>query len=69
MYAANGSGIVLAEKGQFDIAKDVFTQVSFIIYCSWFTLATFFNLLERRECFRFKKLQAEVYFFRCLMYG
>jgi len=29
MYAANGSGIVLAEKGQFDIAKDVFTQVSF----------------------------------------
>jgi RNA polymerase-associated protein CTR9 len=27
MYAANGSGIVLAEKGQFDIAKDVFTQV------------------------------------------
>lgn len=28
MYAANGSGIILAEKGQFDIAKDIFTQVS-----------------------------------------
>uniref|UniRef100_A0A1J3FE97 RNA polymerase-associated protein CTR9-like protein n=1 Tax=Noccaea caerulescens TaxID=107243 RepID=A0A1J3FE97_NOCCA len=27
MYAANGSGIILAEKGQFDIAKDLFTQV------------------------------------------
>ncbi|CAF2128911.1 unnamed protein product [Brassica rapa] len=27
MYAANGSGIILAEKGQFDIAKDIFTQV------------------------------------------
>lgn len=69
MYAANGSGIVLAEKGQFDIAKDVFTQVSFIIYCSSFRLATFFNSLERCELFRFKKLRVEVYFFRCLMYG
>nr|XP_043614945.1 protein CTR9 homolog [Erigeron canadensis]XP_043614946.1 protein CTR9 homolog [Erigeron canadensis]XP_043614947.1 protein CTR9 homolog [Erigeron canadensis] len=27
MYAANGAGVVLAEKGQFDIAKDLFTQV------------------------------------------
>ncbi|KAG6534907.1 hypothetical protein ZIOFF_008813 [Zingiber officinale] len=27
LYAANGSAIVLAEKGQFDVAKDIFTQV------------------------------------------
>lgn len=27
MYAANGAGVVLAEKGQFDIAKELFTQV------------------------------------------
>ncbi|KAI3443570.1 hypothetical protein Pfo_000235 [Paulownia fortunei] len=27
LYAANGAGIVFAEKGQFDIAKDLFTQV------------------------------------------
>lgn len=27
MYAANGIGITLAEKGQFDIAKEIFTQV------------------------------------------
>ncbi|ESQ36917.1 hypothetical protein EUTSA_v10002929mg [Eutrema salsugineum] len=27
MYANNGSGIILAEKGQFDIAKDLFTQI------------------------------------------
>ncbi|XP_010541982.1 PREDICTED: protein CTR9 homolog [Tarenaya hassleriana] len=27
MYAANGAGIVLAEKGHFDIAKDLFTQI------------------------------------------
>ncbi|CAI9100700.1 OLC1v1037856C1 [Oldenlandia corymbosa var. corymbosa] len=27
LYAANGTGIVLAEKGQFDISKELFTQV------------------------------------------
>ncbi|KAJ0970982.1 hypothetical protein J5N97_018941 [Dioscorea zingiberensis] len=27
LYAANGAGIVLAEKGQFDVSKDIFTQV------------------------------------------
>ncbi|KAF3326627.1 RNA polymerase-associated protein CTR9 [Carex littledalei] len=27
MYAANGTGIVLAEKGHFDVSKDLFTQV------------------------------------------
>ncbi|KAG0580584.1 hypothetical protein KC19_4G184500 [Ceratodon purpureus] len=27
MYAANGIGVVLAEKGMFDISKDIFTQV------------------------------------------
>ncbi|KAL2529956.1 Protein CTR9-like protein [Forsythia ovata] len=27
LYAANGAGVVLAERGQFDIAKDLFTQV------------------------------------------
>ncbi|KAI4376503.1 hypothetical protein MLD38_014256 [Melastoma candidum] len=27
LYAANGAGVVLAEKGQFDVSKDVFTQV------------------------------------------
>ena len=27
MYAANGIGMVLAEKGQFDMAKEIFTQV------------------------------------------
>ncbi|KAI3518247.1 hypothetical protein L1887_06766 [Cichorium endivia] len=27
MYAANGAGVVLAEKGQFDIAKEPFTQL------------------------------------------
>ncbi|CAN0839355.1 Protein CTR9 homolog [Linum grandiflorum] len=27
LYAANGAGIVLAEKGNFDVAKDLFTQV------------------------------------------
>ncbi|CAI0387866.1 unnamed protein product [Linum tenue] len=27
IYAANGAGIVLAEKGNFDVAKDLFTQV------------------------------------------
>ncbi|KAJ3682862.1 hypothetical protein LUZ60_013089 [Juncus effusus] len=27
MYAANGTGIVLAEKGRFDVSKDLFTQV------------------------------------------
>ena len=28
LYAANGAGIVLAEKGNFDVAKDIFKQVS-----------------------------------------
>ncbi|CAI9787595.1 unnamed protein product [Fraxinus pennsylvanica] len=27
LYAANGAGMVFAEKGQFDVAKDLFTQV------------------------------------------
>lgn len=27
LYAANGAAVVLAEKGQFDISKDIFTQV------------------------------------------
>ncbi|KAK1327237.1 hypothetical protein QJS10_CPA01g01086 [Acorus calamus] len=27
LYAANGAGVVLAEKGQFDVSKDIFTQV------------------------------------------
>ncbi|KAG9160851.1 hypothetical protein Leryth_008663 [Lithospermum erythrorhizon] len=27
LYAANGAGVILAEKGQFDISKDLFTQV------------------------------------------
>lgn len=27
MYAANGIGVVLAEKGMFDVSKDIFTQV------------------------------------------
>ncbi|KAH9801934.1 protein CTR9-like [Citrus sinensis] len=26
LYAANGAGVVLAEKGQFDVSKDLFTQ-------------------------------------------
>lgn len=30
LYAANGAGIVLAEKGQFDVSKDIFTQVSLL---------------------------------------
>lgn len=33
LYAANGAAMVFAEKGQFDIAKDLFTQVSKAIYC------------------------------------
>lgn len=28
LYAANGAGVVLAEKGHFDVSKDLFTQVS-----------------------------------------
>ncbi|ONK66578.1 uncharacterized protein A4U43_C06F9790 [Asparagus officinalis] len=27
LYAANGVGLVLAEKGHFDVSKDIFTQV------------------------------------------
>lgn len=27
LYAANGAGVVLAEKGRFDVSKDIFTQV------------------------------------------
>ncbi|XP_020579433.1 protein CTR9 homolog isoform X1 [Phalaenopsis equestris] len=27
LYAANGAGVILAEKGRFDVSKDVFTQV------------------------------------------
>lgn len=27
LYAANGAGVVLAEKGHFDVSKDIFTQV------------------------------------------
>ncbi|XP_022966619.1 protein CTR9 homolog isoform X1 [Cucurbita maxima] len=27
LYAANGAGVILAEKGQFDVSKDIFTQV------------------------------------------
>ncbi|XP_047319890.1 protein CTR9 homolog [Impatiens glandulifera] len=27
LYAANGAGVVFAEKGQFDVSKDLFTQV------------------------------------------
>ncbi|XVF35118.1 hypothetical protein REPUB_Repub18cG0117100 [Reevesia pubescens] len=27
LYAANGAGVVLAEKGQFDVSKDIFIQV------------------------------------------
>ncbi|MQM09698.1 hypothetical protein Taro_042575 [Colocasia esculenta] len=27
LYAANGAGIILAEKGHFDVSKDIFTQV------------------------------------------
>ena len=29
LYAANGAGVVLAEKGHFDVSKDIFTQVGF----------------------------------------
>lgn len=29
LYAANGAGVVLAEKGRFDVSKDIFTQVGF----------------------------------------
>lgn len=46
MYAANGSGIILAEKGQFDIAKDLFTQVSLIIYSLLFRLVRFLQVIE-----------------------
>lgn len=28
LYAANGAGVVSAEKGHFDVSKDIFTQVS-----------------------------------------
>lgn len=31
LYAANGAGVVLAEKGQFDVSKDLFTQVRLMI--------------------------------------
>lgn len=27
LYAANGAGVILAEKGHFDVSKDIFTQV------------------------------------------
>lgn len=27
LYAANGAGMVFAERGHFDVAKDLFTQV------------------------------------------
>lgn len=30
LYAANGAAIVLAEKGHFDVSKDIFTQVKLI---------------------------------------
>lgn len=30
LYAANGAAIVLAEKGHFDVSKDIFTQVNLI---------------------------------------
>lgn len=44
LYAANGAGVVLAEKGQFDVSKDLFTQVRLMIppvftfqfFWSWF---------------------------------
>lgn len=28
LYAANGAGVVLAEKGHYDVAKELLTQVS-----------------------------------------
>jgi hypothetical protein len=28
LYAANGAAVVFAEKGHFDVSKDIFTQVS-----------------------------------------
>lgn len=35
LYAANGAGVILAEKGQFDVSKDIFTQVSTHIITSY----------------------------------
>lgn len=35
LYAANGAGVILAEKGQFDVSKDIFTQVSTSIITSY----------------------------------
>lgn len=41
LYAANGAGVILAEKGQFDVSKDIFTQVSTCIITSWSVLEPF----------------------------
>ena len=32
LYGANGAGVVLAEKGHFDVSKDIFTQVGFVMH-------------------------------------
>ena len=34
LYAANGAAVILAEKGQFDVSKDIFTQVRACIITS-----------------------------------
>lgn len=78
LYAANGAGVVLAEKGHYDVAKELLTQVSGITFFTFFNALGFaaakitellvlqkFVLLN---C-RFKRLQVEAFLSRCQACG
>ncbi|RXH74788.1 hypothetical protein DVH24_029509 [Malus domestica] len=54
LYAANGAGVVFAEKGHFDVSKDIFTQLVYIyisskyvsIFQVWATVAELENAVR-----------------------
>jgi hypothetical protein len=51
LYAANGAAVVFAEKGHFDVSKDIFTQVSVMSDLTFKIKGTNFYLLELIQLF------------------
>jgi hypothetical protein len=71
LYAANGAAVVFAEKGHFDVSKDIFTQVSVMSalfeYKRHKLLYTGVNSIIYSD--RFKKLPVVVFLSRCPTFG
>lgn len=44
LYAANGAGVVFAEKGHFDVSKDIFTQAR-VVFFMFFLTSTLLTII------------------------